>query len=459
MKGEQFMRTKKKFLSLVCLVIALMMVLTACGGGTTAQKTDDKTSETTTATTTTNETMEEEKTTLQFMAVGTDADKVLTDNLNKIIDKYQKDNPNVTVELSLMETEQYKTKLTTVMAANSAPDIFMTWEAGWLKPFVTAEKVYDLTDDLNSDTEWKGRYLDGVLGPLTFDNKVYAIPTMQTCVPLFYNKEIFAKYGLSEPKTFDDLKNAIKILNDNKITPFGFGCKSAWIAGQFLQAISNQVAGMDLYNNISTDKTTWEDPAFIESGKVLSELAKLNAFPKGFLGVDYDPALDLFVQGNAGMLVMGSWAIGAVTDEKSPIKDKVGVAKFPSIPGGKGSSDVWVASVDRSYGISTDCKNPKAAVALLKLTSDPTFQKMLAEEGKSLLPTKTQLDESKLNPILVDVMNLQKDMKGMAPWYDRVFGAGTGGEFNNAAQRILAGKSVEESFKNLEAYAKTNDAK
>lgn len=176
---------------------------------------------------------------------------------------------NAVATVVFTEQEQYKTKIAAEMAANEVPDVFNTWAAGFLKPFVKAGKVYDLTDKLNSDKEWKDRYVPGVYTPLEFDGKVYALPTTQTVVCLFYNKEIFDRYGLKEPKTFDELKNIINVLNENGITPFALGNKAPWVGAMFSELVVNRVGGSEPYNKVYNGTGSWEDPAFIEAGKIM----------------------------------------------------------------------------------------------------------------------------------------------------------------------------------------------
>ena len=56
----------------------------------------------------------------------------------------------VTIQFDFYENEQFKTKLTTLMASNAVPDIFFTWELSYLQPFVEGGKVADITSPSSS---------------------------------------------------------------------------------------------------------------------------------------------------------------------------------------------------------------------------------------------------------------------------------------------------------------------
>ena len=79
--------------------------------------------------------------TLTVMCVGTEADTYI-DAYNSIAEKFSEDNEyGVKVKMDFYENEQYKTKLTTLMASNAVPDVFFTWELSYLQPFVEGGKV------------------------------------------------------------------------------------------------------------------------------------------------------------------------------------------------------------------------------------------------------------------------------------------------------------------------------
>uniref|UniRef100_UPI0038F62985 extracellular solute-binding protein n=1 Tax=Streptomyces galilaeus TaxID=33899 RepID=UPI0038F62985 len=76
-------------------------------------------------------------------------------------------------------------------------------------------------DDLFNASDIKDKLMDAAVAQATYNDHVYAVPYQNVSLAgIFYNKEIFEKYGLSEPKTLGDLENICKTLKDNGITPF-----------------------------------------------------------------------------------------------------------------------------------------------------------------------------------------------------------------------------------------------
>ena len=131
--------------------------------------------------------------TLTVMCVGTEADTYI-DAYNSIAEKFSEDNEfGVKVKIDFYENEQYKTKLTTLMASNAVPDVFFTWELSYLQPFVEGGKVTDITSYLEKDAEWKDSFADGTLELLSYDGKNYESLPRNHYVLCFITKRYLRK--------------------------------------------------------------------------------------------------------------------------------------------------------------------------------------------------------------------------------------------------------------------------
>src|SRR5438105_13461915 len=110
------------------------------------------------------------------------------------------------------------------MGAKHPPDIFFGWGGGILKSYVDAGDVYDMTGTLTADSSWKNRYLPSVMAGVTFNGKVYGVPnTGVQPVVFLYNTDLFAKYHLTPPATWNDPRQPIGPLNHKDILPIALG--------------------------------------------------------------------------------------------------------------------------------------------------------------------------------------------------------------------------------------------
>ena len=142
---------KKLSVLLLCVVLMSALLLTSCTiPGSTGESNDGSTggtsnpiSDNTSGATT----PPKEKASLKIEAWGieTDQNSVIIKEAVALYNERYKDTAEISVEFT--EQEQFKTKIATLMASNEAPDLFNTWAAGFLKPFVEANKVYSISDD------------------------------------------------------------------------------------------------------------------------------------------------------------------------------------------------------------------------------------------------------------------------------------------------------------------------
>lgn len=353
-------------------------------------------------------------------------------------------------------SDTYYPKLNAGLAANSGPDAFTLHAAGKMKTYADANRIMDLTEILNSDPEWKNSFTSGAFNLMTFDEKIYAVPTAFAAVPLYYNKEIFEQYNLTPPTTYDELKHIITVLRQNNVTPFAFGAKDSWTAALFSEIIANRIGGDKPFDDLMNGGGTWLDPSFIEMGKVMVELRDMGAFPEGFLGLDNSAINNMFKNGEAAMFVMGSWSIGGLYKDDSKVIGKIGITKFPTFPGGKGDIDTWLGQPSYNLSINASTQHKDVAIEYLKMWTSEKIQRRIAEEAGEIPAVNIELDTNKVPPLSQDLQKEMSTMKGMFIFYDVGLGAKIGDEYNATIQAILAGKDVEEAFKSLEQYTIDN---
>ncbi|MEJ5223995.1 MAG: extracellular solute-binding protein, partial [Anaerolineales bacterium] len=95
----------------------------------------------------------------------------------KLADEYMAAHPNVVIEISVLENEAFKTKLTTVMQSGNPPDIFQSWGGGVMNEYARAGLLKDITADLDADGgAWRNTFSPGALGVYALDGRNYGVP-------------------------------------------------------------------------------------------------------------------------------------------------------------------------------------------------------------------------------------------------------------------------------------------
>ena len=145
-------------------------------------------------------------------------------------DDYMAAHPNVTIEITVLENEAFKTKLTTVMQSGEPPDIFQSWGGGVMNEYAKAGLLKDITADLDADGgAWRDTFAPGALGVYSYQGKNYGVPWDMGMIGFWYNKDLFAQAGITAPPTtWTEFLDDVKALKAAGITPIALGEGDKW---------------------------------------------------------------------------------------------------------------------------------------------------------------------------------------------------------------------------------------
>jgi len=349
---------------------------------------------------------------------------------------------NVKIEETGTENEQYKTKIKSAMAGNSGPDLFFTWAAGFSQPFVDGGKVLALDDYLG---EAKDKLLAGITDNFTYNGKVYGIPYQMQVGALFCNTELFDKYNVKIPETYEELLTAIKVFKDNGVTPLICGAKDLWPAMWYYDVLALRTAGAQLCNDALMGKASFDSPEFVLAAEKLVELTKAGAFGPNAMSVSWDNANVDFAQGKGAMLFNGNWVTGNVNAETSTVKGKIKAVRFPTISGGKGNMTEYFGGAGDGYMINSATKDPKLAADVLLFICEKLAHDMY-EANTGLPGWKVEVDESKINPLTKEISDMTKDSTAWNLWWDVFMEGAAADTHKNLVVELMAGQITPEQF-------------
>jgi raffinose/stachyose/melibiose transport system substrate-binding protein len=331
--------------------------------------------------------------------------------LEKVLKDFERENSSIKVINKSRGNDDFLFTLKTDFAQGNDPDVFGLWPGSDRRLLIKAGKVADLTEELNREVEWKNSFYNEAWKYDTYEGKIYGIPTEIIYEGLFINKDIFEKYKIKIPESYEDLKVAIKELKDNDIVPIAFNCTPE---GTFLyQNIVMKLGG------IEDTETPYENgivkECYLLGMEYMRELYKIGAFPSNAFTLDDKGRNELFLQKKAAMIVQGSWFIGEgalkATDKS------VDIIPFPYFKEGKADKTAIVYGIGNgNFHMSRkafDDKNKReAGIKLLKyITSkekaetivnptgsiinirgvDKNLQDVLSIKGKNLINSSKEL--------------------------------------------------------------------
>lgn len=319
--------------------------------------------------------------------------------LESLLYKFSVENPDIVVKYEPI-TGDFWQAIKTSVAAGTEPDIY--YMDIFQFPFFAQQGVLAPLDDyMAKDGVKKDEFIPTLMDAFTYEGKIYGIPKDFNTLGLFYNKDLFAKAGLTEPTddwTWNDLQAAAEKLSDPANNVYGFGVPAD--AGRFPVFVFQN--GGQVMNADFSD-TLLDSPEAIAAARFYTDFRakKIGAIPsdvgEGWQGT-------AFGKGNFAMVYEGGWLIPYLAQQFP--NTQYGVVTPPAGPQGEGNLIFTVA-----YVLSQNSKHPEAAWKVINFLTNAASQQTVLESGFAL-PSRAALEQSdylKNNPASAAIFRGARD--------------------------------------------------
>jgi len=341
-----------------------------------------------------------------------------------VIDAYQKENPNVTVQYEKMSPDQYRERLIARSKTGNGPDIFR-FHNTWLPEI--QEVLTPIPSDIMSSEEFNNTFYPIHQRDLKINDRYYGIPLMIDGTVLIYNEDILKQAGLQNPPSTwvgegNDVitsiqKLTVKDTNESIITA-GMAIGDATNVEHF-----GEIFGILLTLNGAdfTDLTTPEAAEALGLYRKFSE--------DGYWNEQMPMSTTAFIQGRVAMILAPTWQILAIKSQNPELKIKV--ADVP-----KGIDDAAVSMANYWVeGVNKNNNHQAEAWKFLKYLSEKK-QLLKIHEAQSKVrlfgsayPRKDMGELLKDHPYLAPVIRQAKnDVFISLPLVDRTYDGGLNDE-------------------------------
>lgn len=304
--------------------------------------------------------------------------------LQQAIDDFMEKNPGVKVEVNWNGREIRKT-LQPALDNGQVIDIWdedlervlKNWGNYALKLDDYLKKDYPTTNGKSYEESVMGSLLD--LAKFYKEDGVYAIPYQPFVFTFMYNKDHFAKAGISTPpKTWDEFTAACEKLKAAGFVPIT--TDDAYVDTLIGYHLA-RAKGYKWVEELVKDKTNtkWDDPAVIKALKDYEELAAKGYFSPT-VGANKWPAGQQDVaNGTVSMYLNGTWLVNEIMGTTG-VDFPWGTFAYPTVEGG--TDDLTAANYGaQAFQINKNTKYPDAAFALLVHLTTGEWDKALAEKS------------------------------------------------------------------------------
>ncbi|MDP9417694.1 MAG: extracellular solute-binding protein [Actinomycetota bacterium] len=307
---------------------------------------------------------------------------------------FEKDS-GIKVETSTLPFDTMRTVLQTQLRSGQGPDVF-NWGSGpsFGGALIEAGLVADIGDAYEKNG-WK--IYDFAKERVSQNGKIYGIPGEMETIGVFYNKDIFKKAGVEEPKSLDDLRAAAEKVREAGITPLAVGNKEGWEGGHLLSMALSSDVGAEGVEAIFNGEKSWNSPEVVSAFRVWQDFDQARLLPKSPTSVDYDSSTSLFFSGKAAMIPTGSWLVGEIDDNA---KFDVGYIPFPA-PDGPG---IFTGGLGSGPFVSAQTNKKDAALQFLDFLASPEHARWTIENLHTIPAQPVDTEGLKVSPLFAQVI-------------------------------------------------------
>ncbi|MCC4782561.1 ABC transporter substrate-binding protein [Vibrio lentus] len=326
----------------------------------------------------------------------------------EIINRFEKENPDITVKYNLYDHESYKTTIRNWLVT-SPPDVVFWYAGNRMKAFVDRGLFEDVSD-IWTDNNMKQDFA-AAAPAMTVQGKQFGVPYTYYQWGIYYRKDIFEQYGIAEPKTWEDLKSASATLKENGVAPFAIGTKYLWTAAGWFDYINMRTNGLDFHIKLMEGKVPYSDERVKKTFANWAELVEPGYYLENHASYSWQEAQPFLYNGKAAMYLMGNFITPNFPAE---LDGKMDFFQFPVIdPSVPMSED---APMDTLH-IPSKAKNKEDARKFLEFVARAENQQLI-NEMLLQIPTNNKA-KAKSDPFLDKGVAMLASTDGTAQFYDR----------------------------------------
>ncbi|OTP26815.1 ABC transporter substrate-binding protein [Enterococcus mundtii] len=292
-----------------------------------------------------------------------------TPEFDKLFRAFEKENPGVTVKPVDIASDDYDTKLTTMLASGDSTDVLTMKNLLSYSNYALRDQLVDLSSHIND--------LDTAPAVETYemydiDGKTYAQPYRTDFWVLYYNKKLFDEAGLPYPDnlTWEEYEDLAKKLSKPEEQVYG-AYQHTW------RSTVQAIAAAQNNKNLVEPDYGFLGAYYDRVLRMQEDQAQMDFGTAKSTNVTYQSQ---FENSKAAMMYMGSWYMGALlTNIDAGTTDvEWGISQMPQNEKGK---EIQTFGSPTAFAINKNSKQQELAQKFLDFCSGEAGAKVLAEVG------------------------------------------------------------------------------
>lgn len=330
--------------------------------------------------------------------------------IQQLVDKFNKAHAEegIKAKLNIYDHESYKTSVRNWLTTE-APEIIFWYTGERLRKFVASGLLEPVSEVFQQNN--LAEKMASTVGPVTFDGEQYALPYTYYQWGVYYRKDIFDKFGLKAPKTWEEFKHVCATLHKNGITPITMGSRGLWPVAGWFDYLNLRINGLDFHMKLMAGEIPYTDDRVREVFKYWKELVEPGYYTKNHTSYSWQEAQAFMYQGKSAMFLLGNFVVSMFPEE---VAENMSFFQFPRI---KPDMPFYEDAPTDTLSIPARAKNKKEAKMFLSFLAQPENIRAMND---ALLQLPTHKDAGVTPDKYLSIGNkMLSEAAGTAQFYDR----------------------------------------
>ncbi|GAA0382524.1 extracellular solute-binding protein [Microbispora corallina] len=310
--------------------------------------------------------------------------------MQALLDEFVKANPQYKPTLNTMEAAAFQQQIRADLTLSTPPDV-LTWFAGEIASNFAKQGLL-----LDATSAFPAQGYSDQFAKLSADasGKKIFIPTNYYWWGMFYRTSQFEKWGVSEPKTWDEFVALCKTLQGKGVSPLALPlADAAWLTASWFDYLNLRINGATFHRALLAGQESYTDPRV---AKVLDVWREVLPYldPAG-KGLSFQEGSAKWQQGKDAMFLCGPFLADSMPDD---VKADISFFQFPIV-----DPAVPVAEEAPLDGFIASARSadPDGALAFLKYAATPAAQELyLKISQNTVIPANSQAKSPYSTPLL-----------------------------------------------------------
>ncbi len=284
----------------------------------------------------------------------------------QIQELWNEQHPDIELKAEFLIDNDQFTRYMLALQNGTAPDV-VACAHDWVQTFATAGLLAPIDEYVEASGLDLSQFVQGAIDTCTVDGHLYGLPFRTETYALFYNKDILAAAGYTEPpQTWDEVLEIAAAVDSDDVAGYGL-CGTNFSNFSFQYITMLRSSGQDILTADNT-ASALDTPVAIQTAELYRKLA--DYAPTSMLENDNVANRTLFASGKVAMYMSGIYDAPEI--EKANPDLNYACAMVPTANGAERGSILGGWSV----AIPECSKNKEAAYMFVEFLTSPEVARL-----------------------------------------------------------------------------------